>query len=424
MARKIHVWQVALFTVLLLATVFFGLATHVSAQENENLWITVKPVGDAEFYTPAGSIWTLKFEAFWSYGANAGKPVLNATVDILVSGQISGPDNLPNNSPVTRSFNTTSGTFRFNYSSTEEDILTFTPVQIKTSDGQVFNSETTNINGVQAVGLKGDQAKVWYDTFHVSLLSYNTDIPEKISATFNITYLLLPENGLTLPTQTIYSAQSFLPKIIHDANVTVNGVPATEIQNGIYTAEVSTFFPTAYVIVKVSQDGWVTTGTGFDFPHNANQPLWSNIGFAALAVIAALTLLGIFWLHRTQKPLKQLIRPFLGGVLLLVSSLVSVYWSAVGVEASLHGFNWAVLVILCVISIVLGITGALFCFRRVRQTFVFIFLSVSLAVNVAFVKFALDGYFLSTPWLLMGLTLFSAVLSLLLIGNSEKQFAG
>jgi hypothetical protein len=364
----------------------------------------------------------LSFEAVWSYGENAGKLIVNAAVDILVSGQISGPDNLPNNSPVTKSFNTTTGTFHFNYSSTSEDILTFTPIQIKTSDGQVFKSETTNIDGVQAVGLKGDSAKVWYDTFHVNLLSYNTDTPEKISATFNITYLLLPENGLTMSTQSTYNGQSLLQKIIHDANVTVNGVPATEIQNGIYSAESSTVFPTSYVIVNVSQDGWVTTGTGFDFPHNANQPLWSNIGFAALAVIVALTLLGVFWLRRTQKPLKQTIRPFLGGVLLLVPSLVSVYWVAVGIEVFLHGFNWAVLVILCLTSAVLGIAGALLCFKRVKQTFVFLFLFVPVAVNVAFVKFALDSYFLSIPWLLMGLTLVSSVLSLLLIGNSDEQF--
>ncbi len=241
--------QIVLVTLLIFVSLLPLFIEKASAQTTSNYWVTVNPTTDSQMYTTVGRNWTLSFQALWSYGNNAGQPISNATVTMQVSGSKSGTINV-------FQLNTTSGLFSFNYSSSTADILTFTPTKLVTQDGTEYNSTLLNTNGNQAFGFQSKSVAVWWDTFNVSLISSNTKTSEVISVNVNITYLLIPQEGLSLPAKDTFSNQTFLPKIVHDANVTINNVKAEETSiAGIYTANVSTVFPTAYVIVAVSQNG-------------------------------------------------------------------------------------------------------------------------------------------------------------------------
>jgi hypothetical protein len=366
---------VALLVIILTVTlvgelIFFWPASKQVPSTPDSYWVTVKPVGNSVFYTPAGSQWTVSFVALWSFGENTNQTINDAKITVAVSGL--------NGAVATLNVNANEGIFSFNYTSAVADILTFNITEVTTKDKMQFNSTVLEINGERAVGLHSEAVKVWYDSFHVSIIDSNTDIAQKGSVTFNVTYQLLPETGLTLPSGDVYNGQTFLPKIVQDAKVTINGAPAVEKQSGVFTANISTVFPTAFTVVEVSQDGWTTTKIGFDFPHNANQSTWVNIGLAAASVMIALTALGIFLLKKSKMPLKQSIRPFLGGVMLLMSSFVSLYWVAVGVEAVSHGFEWTLFTVLMVFSFVVELAGVILAFIRKKQTLIFISLCILL----------------------------------------------
>jgi len=167
-------------------------------------------------YTTVGHNWTLTFSANWTYGANLGTPVENATAYIEVK-------NSENKVLEALTLNTTTGTFSFNYSTTKADILTFTPIGLTAQNDETYTDE---IKDSDVSGFKAESAVVWFDTLHVGLVSWDTGSLGKASVTVNVTYLLLPEEGLTLPEWATYSNQTFLPKILHDATVTINGVVA------------------------------------------------------------------------------------------------------------------------------------------------------------------------------------------------------
>src|SRR5208283_4275036 len=181
----------------------------------------------------------------------------------------------------------------FNYSSSTADMIAFTPIQLVTQDGTEYNATLLKTNENQAYGLESKSVTVWYDTFNVSLVSADTNTSDAIAVNVNVTYLLLPQEGLTLPAKDTFSNQTFLPKIVYDANVTIDGVKAQETSiAGIYTANVSTVFPTAYVLVAVSQNGWTTTYTAFSFTHEANAAIWEE--YSLVGVIFVIVLFALF----------------------------------------------------------------------------------------------------------------------------------
>ena len=147
--------------------------------------------------------------------------------------------------------------------SASAQVLAFTPIKLVTQDGQEWNSSLVD-SANNAYGFTANWAQVWWDTFHVSIVNSDTGSLGKVAVSVNVTYLLLPEEGLQV-------SVVHIPKVVHGANVTINGVTAQETQTpGIYTADTSTVLPTAYVIVGVSQEGWTTTHTAFSFTQNAN----------------------------------------------------------------------------------------------------------------------------------------------------------
>ena len=136
-----------------------------------------------------------------------------------------------------------------------------------------------------------------------------------------MTYKLLPEEGLILQNQT------FLQKIVRDTIVTINGVVATETSPGIFTAESSAAMDTAYVNVRVSQDGWKTTETAFSFPHTANQQVWMyGVAFVSIGIFAAFAVHYAVYRKASSSSMKHSNKSFFGFILLLVTSVLSLYW--------------------------------------------------------------------------------------------------
>ena len=113
---------------------------HFERQAQNSFPVTVKPTSaDSPFYTSVGNNWTLSFTA-----NSNGEAIQNATVKIDVK-------NSQNTVLETLKFNTTSGVFKFNYSSVEADILTFKPTSLTTMDGQEYTTDDSNFGVESAV---------------------------------------------------------------------------------------------------------------------------------------------------------------------------------------------------------------------------------------------------------------------------------
>lgn len=385
------------------------------AQTTSNYFVTVNPTTpDSQFYTTVGSNWTISFEALWSYGDDSGTAIENATVTI----QVNNTQDIVVN---TLSLNTTDGTFSFNYSASTANILTFTPTKLVTSDGEEWNSSLID-TGNSVYGFQSVSVVVWWDTFHVSLADYATS-SELTTVSVNVTYLLLPEEGLTLPEWATYSNQTFLPKIAHNVTVSINGVTAEETAtDGIFTANVPIWLPTAYILVQVSQEGWVTTDTGLTFTHAPNTPLWIYATLFVLALVA-IALMRSFVSHRKQgrKFVSTENYPFLGGVLLAVMSLLSLYWGLVGLDSTLHGFDWTILAIFGFLSS-FGVVGGFLSILKKKQSLVIFMTILPLVTNSIGVHYSLVMYNLAVPWLTILTSFVLILVSAFLICNADDAF--
>jgi hypothetical protein len=244
-----HVTRIVVFCLLLVGSVLTFAVEPATAQSTSYLAI-VYPTENT-VYLNVGQFLNISFEAVWTYGDNTGQTIEYANVVVEVKTA---------DGAVTDMFlanATTTGFAYFNYSSVTPQILTFAPTKLITADGTELNSSLLQNGETVLYGLKSELVTVYWDTFNVELVSSNTKTLETVQVSVNVTYLLVPEEGLTITHND--SQQDFFPKIAHGVNVTVNGVAAEETAvPGIYSANVSTLMPTAYVIVKVSQDGWIT----------------------------------------------------------------------------------------------------------------------------------------------------------------------
>jgi hypothetical protein len=368
-------------------------------------------------YNAAGRNLTLTFQAIWTYGSNEGQAIQNATVAIKIT-------NRANQQIETLSVNSTSGTFSFNYSSPSADILTFTPTKLTTEDGKNWKTEIVD-SANKVYGLKGESAVAWWDTFHVSLLSSDTGSLGKVAVSVNVTYLLLPEEGLALPAGASYNNATFLPKIVQDVKVTINGINAKQTQTpGVFAADSSTFLPTAYVNVEVSQEGWSATNTGFSFAQNSNQTLW----IYGLIFILAFTLVSFaVYFFKSKRANNQMVIkhpgfPFYGGILLAATSIISLYWGIVGLEGTSHTFNWLALGVLGVLTFVFGIAGSIMALRKKNQALVIFAVIIPMIMNLIGVKASFDIYGLANPWLIFAISILISVISGYFLCNSDQNF--
>jgi hypothetical protein len=252
----------------------------------------------------------------------------------------------------------------------------------------------------------------------VSLVSSGTGSLGNVAVSLNVTYLLLPREGLQVGAVHVL-------KTVDGADVTINGVKAVETQTpGIYSAITSTWLPTAYVKVDVSQEGWTTTQTAFSFAQNANQFIWTYaVAFGSVFGFAAI-LLRFFTSKKANNSslFKHSNFPFYRAVLLAVTSIISLYWGVVGLEGSLHTFDWMLLAALGIVSFALGIASSIMVLRKKQQALAIFAVLVPLFTNVVGIKSSLDIYGLANPWLILVPSLLLSLFSGFLISNSDKIF--
>ena len=419
MNKELGVVSKAIFIILLSLSLVLPVLIETSvAQAPSNYYVGVSPLpSNSSFYTPMGSTWNVSFQALWSYGVDSGQLISNATVAIQVSGSKSG-------TITTLNLNTTEGLFSFNYSSSIAEIITFKPAKLVTQNGTEYKPSLLEI-GNTLFGLQSESLVVWWDSFHVSLASYDVKNQGTATVTVNVTYLLLPEDGLTLPATATYSHQTFLPKVVHNATITIDGVTAEEISTGLFKAKVPIWLPTAYVHVGVSQEGWITTHTGFSFAHNANEPIWEYAVLLGLLFAFVGTMLVIFKLRKsTNNSLLQKNYRFavLGGALLAITSIISLYWGLVGLDSTLHGFDWTLLTTICFMSFGFGLTAGILSILRRNQTLVIFAVVVLIFTNLVGVKSSLDLYELTNPWLILIGSFVLSVISGFLVSNADEAF--
>jgi len=417
--RKICLLKKLLLCIILLSAIltFSLLSINAIAQSAPDYYVTITPVIPEKslMYTTVGHNWTLSFEALWSYGAQTGKPIENATVIIEVRDPQKIVEEL--------SFNTTLGVFSFNYSSNSADILKFKPTILITQNNEEYITE--NIDSTNGVfGLKSAELEVWWDTFQVALLNYDTSSLQNVAVTVNVTYKLLPEEGLTLPAWATYSNQTFLPKIIHNSTVKINGIIAQETQTpGIYHVNYQSALPTTYVNVEVSQNNWTTTHTAFCFSHQVNQQIWNYIIIVIIIVVLAIVVFKFYSLRKKRISSFKLSNfPVLGGIFLIASAFISLYWGIVSLEGFLHTFEWLTFTLLYLLSFVFGFISSVFVFRKRYQAIAVFAVCIPLIVNTVIVKSLLDMYQLPNPWLLIMISVGVSVLSAFFICNSDRAF--
>lgn len=410
--------RIVLIGILLLILVLPFVVKTAIAQTTPNYFVTVNPTTpDSPMYTTVGRNWTVSFESLWSYGDNFGTAIENAIVTVQVNNSKSEVIN-------TLLLNTTTGLFSFNYSSSTADILTFTPIKLVTQDGTEWKPNLLDA-GNSLYGFQSKSVVIWWDTFHASLVSYNTETLGVTMVSINVTYLLLPEDGLTLPEWATYSHQTFLPKIVHNASVTINGVKAEETSiEGIFKANVSIWLPTAYIYVGVSQEGWVTTHTGFSFAQNANESLWAYSILLGLASVAVVLILSFVLSKKSKSAIsfKHSNFPLFGGILLAITSVISLYWGLVGLDSTLHGFDWILLTVLGLLSFGFGLVAGLLSLRRKNQALVIFVVIMPMLTNLVGVKSSLDMYELANPWLMLIASFVLSIVSGVLICNADEVF--
>jgi hypothetical protein len=399
---------------LLLAGLIAPFAVETSAQTTPYL-VSVNPT-EPVIYSNVGQIVEVSFQAVWAYGDNSGQPVEDANVTIEVEAAVDMVTD------VVQANTTATGHIYFNYSSATPQVLTFIPVELITADGMELNSSLLQNGEASLYGLQSKPVTVYWDTFDVELTSTNTEVLESFQVSVNVTYLFVPEGGLTITHND--SQQEFFPKIAHGVNVTINGVQAEETAvDGVYSATVSTVMPTAYVIVKVSQEGWTTAHKALSFAHEANQTIWTPLT-VIIALGCVVFLSAVLLASRKVKGgvFKKENLPVFGGFSLIFSSLIGLYWVLVWSESTLHGFEWALYGIAGAACCGFGLIGGIMALQRKNQALTLFAISFSLFANVIAVHASHDTYQLAIPWTIILLTFVLSLISGLLIGNSDDQF--
>lgn len=380
--------------------------------------VTVEPTTpSSEAYTPAGTNWTISFRAKWSYGDKSGQPVENATAVVQVTNQ-------KNEKVAELKLNTTSGLFSFNYSASSPSILNFNVTRLIMQDNSEWNTNLKDA-ALNLYGLRWASATVLYDSFQVSLISSETDAAGATRTVLKVTYALVPDEGLSFPEWATYSHQTFLPKIASEAKVAVNGVEAqkTDIP-GIFIANITTWTPTCYLHVAVSQENWMTKQIGFSFVHNANAQVWTYavVALFALSVVAV----SVQVLHRRKSSktvLKGSSALLAGGFLLTVVSILCLYWGLVAVDGILHGFDWLPLAMLEFASFSVGLLGAFMALKRANQAFVIASVIAPLIANSVVLKAAVEAYEMNVPWLDIAFALAATIAAGVIMCNLNDVFS-
>ena len=403
-------------TLLLVLCVSVSVGTVNAQTAASHCWVSVKPeTSSSVVYGNVEQNWTIPFQALWSYGENLGKAVENATVTVEVK-----TDDDVSVANVSETTNST-GFATFYYVSSTPAVLTFTPTSLVTQDETEYNESIVEEGHTDFYGMQSSSVTVYWDTFDASLVSADTDSQGVTEVSVNVTYLLVPEDGLTIPGS---SPEQVFPKIAHDVDVTINGVTAEETSvSGVYTANFSTWLPTAYMLVEVSQEEWLTAHKGFSFSHTSNAAVWTPA--TAILLVCAAGLTGVYRVFKKTKGVPLLNRagfPVNGGLLLAFASFISLYWGLVGFDGASSGFDWAWLAACGFFSFGFGLVASLLSMKKRKQALVIFAVCLPMLTNVIGIKAALDSYQLAVPWLIILPSFVLSVLSGICISNTDKQF--
>jgi hypothetical protein len=108
---------------------------------------------------------------------------------------------------------------------------------------------------------------------------------------------------------------------------------------------------------------------------------------------------------------------------LLFAALISLYWAALGLEATLHGFGWLVFSALETCCFIVGTICAAFAFTKKNQAAVIFSVTILLVVNTIMAMSSLGAYGLPTPWLFVGSAILCAALGFFFVSNANEEFA-
>ena len=406
---------------LLLASVLPIFVETTSAQTGLSYyWVTVNPMAPGFIvHSPVGKNWTISFQAMWTYGNNSGQAIGNATVSI----EVKTTDNTVIETLLPKTNAT--GFISFYYSFPTPNALTFTPTKLVTEDGVEWNQSLLE-NEPLLYGFQSKPIKIYWDSFDISLISTDTNSLGVTRVSVNVTYFMIPEEGLNISQPSNYSRYDHIPKYVHGANVKINGAKAEESSlPGAYTAETSTWPPTAYILVEISQEGWPQTLKAFSFTHNANKIIWASatvLGFI-FAVVPVTYHFVSFRKRKGHALSKETELPIVGAFLLIITSFISMYWTLVGIEGALHGFDWMFFGIFGMISSALGLAGSVMAKRRKNFALTMIAVCFPLAENTAAVRYSFYSYQLATPWMAVALAFIISTLSVVLVGRSDEEFS-
>jgi uncharacterized membrane protein len=126
---------------------------------------------------------------------------------------------------------------------------------------------------------------------------------------------------------------------------------------------------------------------------------------------------------RVQALSKKAGFPIVGSFLLIIAAFISMYWTLVGIERTLHGFNWALLGIFGVVAFAFGLVGSVMAKRRKHFALTVIAACFPLAENTVVVRYSFDNYQLTIPWIAIALAFVISTLSGIFIGISDDEFS-
>lgn len=410
-------WFTVLIASLLAASVLpvFFETTRAQAASSQ-FWVTVNPTAPSPaVHSTLGQNWTISFLATWTYGEDSGQAIENATVPINVTTHDTVIETLL---PKTND----TGFVSFNYSSSTPSILTFVPTKLVTDDGVEWNSSL--LEG--AYGFQSSPITIYWDSFDASLISADTSALGVAKLTVNVTYLMIPQGGLTALQPPNYSQYDYVPNYVHGANVKIDGANAEESSvPGVYTVQISRWLPTDYILVQISQQGWPETSKALSFTHSANEIVWASATAIGLICVVAMLAYRFLSSKRTNDHalLSKSKFPTIGAILLAIASFVSIYWVTIGVESALHGFDWLLLILFGIIAFTAGLVGS--AMSRMRKGFALTLIASCLPLleNAVVVEYSLDNYQLATPWTAVVLAIAISALSGIFIGMSDEQFS-
>ena len=408
---------ISMLTFLLTLSFFNG--TIIAQTPNSQYWVSVDPITSTSInYGTIDKNWTLPFQATWTYGENSGKAIENATITVEV--KINDNITIENISQITN----TTGYATFNYISQTPSILVFTPITLVTQDKIEYNTHLFEKEQNNLIGLQSKAITVYWDTFDSSLVSSDTNTQGTTRVSVNVTYFLVPEEGLVV-SNTSSLEQIVFPKIAHGVNVTINGVKAEEtLAFGVYSANFSTWLPTAYVFTEVSKDNWFPAQSGFSVSHKSNEVLWIPAIIISLVCVGVLlgVYLGVSKKTKRSTLFSSVNFPVIGGVLLAIVSFISLYWGVVGVVGTQFGFEWILLVILGLVSFGFGLVASIMAFKKRIQALVIFIVMLPMVTNLVVVAESLKVYQLTIPWFVLLSAFFISVVSGVLICNCDEQF--